>query len=227
MRVIKIDYRSPDGQVIRGAAKVIKKGGIVIVPTDTVYGIFADALNWQTVEKVLKFKKREEDKGFDLTLYPFKKIFEYVQFNPLIPKILRKIPDQPLSFALPRKKSLPEFLNPDYQTVAFHFFFSELDKKLFEYLDSPVIGTSANISELPEVHSVKEVTEYFRHTFGSAIEPDLILDAGKLQNRKPSAIIELNNQDIKVVREGDISKKLLEKELKEINKKSFNDHIRN
>jgi len=211
MKIIKIDYKKPDWQIVRRAARIIKEGGIVVVPTETVYAIFADALNWPAVKKVLKMKRRDKDKGFDLTLYPIKKIFEYTESNPLVLKILKKFSDQPLSFALPRKKSLPEFLNPDYETVAFHFFFSELDKRLFKYLDTPIIGTSANISKLPDTHSVEKVTEYFKHTFGSPIQPDLILDAGELPKRKTSAIIELNNQNIKVIREGEIPKKLLEK----------------
>jgi len=227
MKIIKIDYKKPDWQVVRKTAKVIKEGGIVVVPTETVYGIFADALNWQTVKKVLKLKKRDKDKGFDLTLYPLKKIFEYTEFNPLVLKILKKISDQSLSFALPRKKSLPEFLNPDYKTVAFHFFFSELDKRLFKYLDFPIIGTSANISKLPDTYSVEKVTKYFRHTFGFAIQPDLILDAGELPKRKTSAIIELTNQNIRVVREGKVPKKLLEKKLRRIktNGKLFYENI--
>jgi len=213
MKIVKINYKNPDSGVMRKAAEIIKKGGLVVVPTETVYGILGNGLNEKTVKKLLKLKKRTKDKGFDLTLYPLKRIFKYVEFNPLVSKILEKFPEQPLSFALPRKELLPAYLNPGFKTVAFHFFFSELDKELFKYISTPLIGTSANISELPDTHSVKEVAEYFRHTFGSSLEPDLILDGGKLPGRKPSAIIELA-KDIKIIRPGDISKEIIEKELK-------------
>jgi len=225
MKLIKINFKNPSRQVARQAAKTIKEGGIVVMPTDTVYAIFADALNQKTVEKVLRLKKRRKDKGFDLTMYPVKKIFKYVESNDLVPEILKKISDQPLSFALPKKKTLPDFLNPDYKTSAFHFFFSELDKEVFKYLNTPLIGTSANISKLPDTKSIEEVIKYFKHTFDSVIQPDLILDAGELSKKKPSAIIELINQEIKVIREGDMLKKELKKRILKV-KKSY-ENIRN
>jgi len=214
MKIVKINYKNPDPVVIKKAAGIIKKGGIIVVPTETVYGILGNALNRATVKKLLKLKKRGEDKRFDLTLYPVEKIFKYVEFNPLIQKIIERFPEQPLSFGLPKKKFFPAFLSPGVKMNAFHFFFSELDKELFKYISTPLIGTSANISELPDTHSIKEVAEYFRHTFGSSLEPNLILDAGKLPPRKPSAIIELVRKDIRVIRPGDISKEIIEKELK-------------
>jgi L-threonylcarbamoyladenylate synthase len=215
MKIVKINYKNPDSSVIKKAAGIIKKGGLVVVPTETVYGILADGTNEKTVKKLLRLKKRDKDKGFDLTLYPLERVFKCVEFNPLVSKILERFPEEPLSFALPRKDSLPAYLNPGFKTVAFHFFFSEIDKKLFKYIDLPLIGTSANISKLPDTHSVKKVAEYFRHTFGSSLEPDLILDAGKLSaGRKPSAIIELTEKSAKLIRAGDIPKEIMEKELK-------------
>lgn len=211
MQIIKINYKKPDPRIIRKAAKIIKKGGLVVVPTETVYAILGNGLNEKTVEKVLKLKKRGKDKGFDLTLYPIKRIFRYAKFNPLTQEILERFPEQPLSFAFPRKERLPGFLNPGFKTVAFHFFFSEIDRELFKYIDMPLIGTSANLSGLPDTHSIKEVAEHFKHTFGSFLEPDLILDGGKLSSRKPSAIIELVEKDIKIIRPGDISLEIIEK----------------
>jgi len=218
MRIFKIDYKNPDPRLIKKAARIIKAGGIVVVPTHTVYGILGDSLNKKVVQKILKLKKRGEDRRFDLTLYPVEKIFRYVEFNPLIPKIIEKFSEQPLSFGLPKKKLFPAYLSPGFKTIAFHFFFSKIDEELFKYIDTPVIGTSANISELPDTSSIDEVADYFRHTFGSSLEPDLILDAGKLKKRKPSAIIELAGENIKVIRSGDLSKGDLQKELEEIKK---------
>ncbi len=219
MQIFKVDYKNPDSRLAKMAARVIKAGGIVVVPTETVYGIYGDALNEKTVEKLLKLKKRRKDRGFDLSLQPFDKIFKYAEFSPLISEILKKFPEQPLSFALPRKESLPGFLNPGFKTVAFHFIDIKLEKKIFEYMDTPIIGTSANISELPDTNSAEEVVKYFKHTFGSFLEPDLVLDAGKLKKRKPSAIIELIGEKVRVVRAGDISKNAMEKELEIIKNK--------
>jgi len=218
MQIFKIDYKNPDPRLVKKAARIIKEGGIVVVPTETVYGIFGNGLNRITVKKILKLKKRGNDRRFDLTLYPVEKIFKYVERNPLIQKITERFPEQPLSFGLSKKKLFPAFLSPGFKMNAFHFFFSELDKELFKYIDTPLIGTSANISELPDANSVERVADYFRHTFGSSFEPDLILDGGKLKKRKPSAIIELAGKNIKVIRSGDFSSETLLAELEEIKK---------
>lgn len=123
MDIYKVDYNNPNPAFIKKAAEIISSGGIVVVPTETVYGILGSALNEKTVKKIVQLKKRNEKKGFDLTLYPPDKIFDYAEKNLLVPKIINEFSDQPLSLALPRKKSLPAFLNPKLKTVAFHFFF--------------------------------------------------------------------------------------------------------
>lgn len=213
MEVIKINHKKPEPQVVKKAADIIKSGGLVIVPTETVYAIFGDALNRKTVEKVFQLKQRNPIKRFDLTLYPFERIYKYVEYNPLVPKILAMFPNLPISFGLSRKKTLPSFLNSGFETVSFHFFFSQLDKELFKYINMPLIGTSANISGQPDVSSVEKVIRCFSPTFGTPLEPGLILDGGKLAERSPSAIIELTNEGIKVIRGGGVGVDKLQKKL--------------
>lgn len=213
MEIIKIDFKKPDPEIVKKAANIIKIGGLVIAPTETVYAIFGDALNKKTLEKIFQLKQRNKAKRFDLTLHPQERIFKYVEYNSLIPKILDRFPELPISFGLPRKKTLPSFLNPGFDIVSFHFFFSELDKELFKYIDMPLVGTSANISGRPNIFSVEKVIEYFKPTFGTSLQPGLVLDGGELLKRKPSAIIELLGNDVKVIRGGDIESEILQRDL--------------
>jgi L-threonylcarbamoyladenylate synthase len=120
-----------------------------------------------------------------------------------------------MSFGLPRKKTLPPFLNPGFEVVSFHFFFSQLDKELFRFLDKPLIGTSANVSGQPDVSSAEKVMEYFSPTFGTSFEPELILDGGRLAKKNPSAIIELSGSEVKVIRGGDYEPAELQKDMEE------------
>lgn len=199
METIKIDFNDPAAQAVKRMAEVIGQGGLVIAPTCTVYAIFADALNRKAVEKVLKLKRRSRAKGFILTLCPRKEIFKYVRPSPLIPGLLRKFPGENLSFVLPRKKALPGFLSPGSGTAAFHFFFSALDRKFFRLWRTPLIGTSANISNLPAADSCRRVLGQFRRA-GAGAMPDLVLDAGRLPPKKPSALIELKGKEFRVLR---------------------------
>lgn len=213
MEIIKIDYNSPDADAVKKAAKVLESGGIVIAPTQTVYAIFGNALNEKTIDKVLRLKKRNPVKGFGLTLFPIDRIFEYVASDPLIFDIIRIFPEQPMSFALPRKKTLPEFLNPGFDSIAFHFFFSRLDEEIFGHINAPLIGTSANISGECDVNSAEKVIKYFEPAFGTSLEPELILDGGTLQKSCPSAVIKIMGKNITVERGGNISKEEMQKKL--------------
>ncbi|HPN96398.1 MAG TPA: L-threonylcarbamoyladenylate synthase [Candidatus Moranbacteria bacterium] len=221
MDIVSFNYSNPDPATVKKVAEIIKAGGIVVVPTETVYGILGSALNKKTVKKIVQLKKRNEKKGFDLTLYPPEKIFDYAETNSLVPEIIEEFSEQPLSLALPRKKSLPDFLNPDLKTVAFHFFFSKLDEELFKYIDVPLIGTSANISNLPDTGSVEKVVDYFKNTFDRPLKPDLVLDSGKLKKRNPSAVIEILDKKIRIVRGGDLTDKVWRKRLEKIGKEKF------
>jgi L-threonylcarbamoyladenylate synthase len=213
MEIIKVDYNYPDSAVVQKAAKILESGGIVIAPTETVYAIFGNALNKETIDKVLRLKKRNPVKGFGLTLFPIDRIFEYVVSDPLIFEIIEMFPDQPMSFALSRKKTLPEFLNPGFDSIAFHFFFSRLDEEIFGHIDIPLIGTSANISGECDVNSAQKVVKYFEPTFGTPLEPDLILDGGELGVSCPSAVVKLMGKDITVVRGGNIPREEMQKKL--------------
>lgn len=229
MKIIKIDYKNPDPQAIKKVAEAVNKGKVAIVPGDAVYTIVADAFNSEAIKKVYKMKRREKDKAFNLGLYCLEDIAKYGKFSPLIWKIAKKFPKEPFTFAVPRNKEVvPNFLNPDYKTLGFRVPFNKITSTLSKFHRTPVIGTSANVSELKDTYSIKELMEYFRGIFGYEIKPDIVLDAGKLPVRRPSTVIEIVNNKVKVIREGEIKTSFLEKEIiklvkdfkKKINKKA-------
>jgi len=217
MDIVKIDYKNPDPRVIKKVADVISKGGIAIVPGDAVYTIVADAFKPESIKKVYKVKKREKGKAFNLGLYCLDDIAKYGKFNPLIKKIVKKFPKEPFTFAVLRnEKTVPSFLNPDYKTLGFRVPFNKVTSTLSKFHRSPVIGTSANISELKNTYSVEELMEYFRNIFKSEVMPDIVLDAGKLPERRPSTVVEIIENKIKIIREGEIKSSLLEKKINKL-----------
>jgi len=217
MNIVKIDYKNPDPKIIQRVAEVINKGGIAVVPGDAVYTIVADAFKSESIEKVYKIKKREKGKAFSLGLYCLDDIARYGKFNPLINKIAKKFPGEPFTFVVPRnKKTVPGFLNPNYKTLGFRVPFNKVTSTLSKFHRSPVIGTSANISELRNTYSIGEVMEYFREIFKGEVMPDIVLDAGKLPERRPSTIIEIVDRKIKIIREGEIKSSFLERKIKKL-----------
>jgi len=217
MKIIKINYKNPDPEVIKKVAYAIEKGKIAIVPGDAVYTIVADAFNREAIERVFKIKKRERGKAFNLGLYCLGDIAQYGKFSPFIYKIQEKFPKMPFAFAVPRNdRIVPSFLNPGYKTLGFRVPFNKVTSTLSKFHRTPVIGTSCNISELKDAYSVEELMDYFREIFSSEIAPDIVLDAGKLPKRKTSTVIEIIDKKIKIIREGDIERALLEKEIKKL-----------
>ncbi len=214
MKIIKINYKNPDPNAIKKVANVIKKGRIAIVPGDAVYTVVGDAFNPEAIKKVYQIKKRERGKAFNLGLYCLDDIAKYGEFNSLIKKIAKRFSKEPFSFAVLRnEKTVPNFLNPGYKTLAFRVPFNKVTSTLSKFHRTPVIGTSANISELKNTYSVEELMEYFRSVFGCEIEPDIVLDAGKLPVRRPSTVIELVNDKVRIIREGEIKTSILDKEI--------------
>ncbi len=219
MKIIKINYNNPDLEAIKKVANVINKGGIAIVPGDAVYTIVGDAFNLESIRKIQKAKRRDRNKAFNLGLYCLDDISKYGEFNPLIKKIAKKFPKEPFTFAVSRnKKTVPDFLNSDYKTLGFRVPFNKVTSALSKFHRMPVIGTSANISELKNTYSVKELMDYFKGIFGHDIELDIILDAGKLPERRPSTVIEIVDNKIKLIREGEIEPGVLDKEIIELTK---------
>ncbi len=228
MKIIKINYKNPDPNAVKKVATAIKRGKVAIVPGDAVYTIVADAFNKDAIQKVFKIKKRDKGRAFNLGLYCLEDIAKYGKFSPLIYKLQEKFPKMPFAFAVPRnKKVVPSFLNPGYKTLAFRVPFNKVTSTLSKFHRAPVIGTSCNISELKDTYSIEELMDYFREIFGSEVAPDIVLDAGKLPKRKTSTVLEIVNEKIKILREGDIERNLLEKEIKilaeELTKQEEND----
>lgn len=214
MKIIKIDYKNPDPEAIKKIANAINKGKIAIVPGDAVYTVVGDAFNLKSIKKVQKLKRRERGKAFNLGLYCLDDIAKYGQSSPLIEKIVKKFPKEPFTFAVPRnKKTVPDFLNPGYKTLGFRVPFNKVTSTLSKFHRTPVIGTSANISELKNIYSVKELMEYFRGIFGYEIKPDIVLDAGKLSERRPSTVIEIIDDKIRLIREGEIRTDILNRKI--------------
>ncbi len=216
MKIIKIDYNHPNPAVIKQVACLINKGKIAVVPGDAVYTIVGDAFRRDAIQKILKVKRRNQVKPFNLGLYCLDDIALYGQFNSLLKEIAKQFPKEPFTFVVPRGKNVPGFLNPGCKTLGFRVPFNKVTSCLSKFHRSPVIGTSANISELKNTYSVEEFMEYFRGIWGREFQPDIVLDAGKLPRRRPSTVIELIGNKVNILREGEISSAVLEKEIKRL-----------
>ncbi len=185
---------------LREARKTIEESGTVIFPTETAYGIAADALNEEAIEKVYELKNRPREKGLTAIVSSLEQAEKYAKLSEDEKKIVEEFMPGPLTLVAEKKDTVPDNLNTDF---AFRVSSSELARKLAE--DTPITATSANISGEDTSYSVNDISQELRHN------ADYILDAGELEDGPTSTIAEVQDDEVVVHREGPIKKKEIEK----------------
>ena len=196
---------SCDDTDIRIAAKAINNGAIAIFPTDTVYGLGCNPYNHEAVLSLYEIKKRKKTKPFPVIGYSKKELETIAEFNPLEEKIAEKFWPGPITLILKvRDKEIQESLDlrgkiavrvPNNQCVL-----SLLQEcKL-------LIGTSANISGTTPFNDPNECGKNLNGY-------DLLIDGGIIASRGESTIVEIENNNVKILREGIVSAE----EIKELN----------
>jgi len=174
-----------DIELIEKAVDLITKGGVIVYPTDTCYGIGCDATNPSAIKKIFKIKGREKNKPLPLIASSLEMIEKYVFMDERAIKLYRAFPG--ISVALRKKGSdIPDIVNKE--KVAFRIPSNEISKKLCELSGKPLVSTSANLSGDPSPYSIEEVKLSLKKSLNQI---DLFIDSGILNNNPPSTIVDL------------------------------------
>ena len=187
-----------DKEGIEKTFQVIKKGGIIVFPTDTVYGIGCNPYNANAVEKIYEIKSREKIKSLPVLAYSLDTVKEIARIDTFTEKIIKKYWPGPLTLILElTDKKLKKSLNLDNK-IAVRIPDSKCTLKLLEKCGL-LVGTSANISGSPPSTDPKEclknITNY-----------DVFLNGGTITSKGESTIIEIENEQIKIIRKGVLKK---------------------
>lgn len=208
MRLIKINSKNPEKDRIQKAADIIKNGGVVVFPTETVYGIGVNALNKKAVSKIFKIKGRP--KGNPLIVHIAKKedIFNLAKNIPKEADLLiNKFWPGPLTLVLEKKKIIPDNVTAKSQTVALRMPQNKIALNLIVSAGVPMAAPSANISGRPSstaaIHALSDFKE----------KVDLIIDGGRAKIGLESTVVDLTKTPFLILRKGAITKEGLEKVL--------------
>jgi len=199
-KIIRIDPAGPGPEAIAGAGSIIRKGGVVIFPTQCLYGIAADALNEKAVEKVFDIKKRPQNNPI-LVLVPDQNCLEDLAES--IPEPARKLMKAfwpgGLTLVCQAKPTVPKRLTAGSGKLGIRIPSHPAAKALVDFVGFPITGTSANLSGKPGCDRISLLDPSIFET------SDLILDAGILKGGIGSTIVDVTVFPLRIIREGFIS----------------------
>lgn len=176
-------------QEIRNCIEVLRKGGTILYPTDTIWGIGCDATNPKAVQKIFKIKKRMENKSLIVLLDRKEKLQEYVTSVPEIALDLVDNVKTPLTIIYPNARNLARNIIADDGTIAIRLTHFEFCYKLIRMFGKPIVSTSANISGQPPPLIFKNISK----DIINQVDYTVSMGREEIRGTKPSTIIKLTS----------------------------------
>lgn len=196
-------------ELITQAAKCLKRGGVVSLPTETVYSLSANAQDGAAVERIYQLKGRRKENPLALLVGSVAMAMKMVEFNNYAEKLAQEFFPGPLTLVLPKKNNIAisSVVNEGLSSLAVRMPLHKTTLEILNSVDFPVVGTSANPSGEPPATNQLQVRGYF----GNKV--DLIIDGGQAALGIASTIINLTGEVPSILREGSITKKQVEEVL--------------
>ncbi len=202
---VQIDPENPRDQDIDRAAKLLKCGGLIIYPTDTVYGLGVDAENPQALDRLFSIKQRDRYKPVSLIASDVGMV---KKLTAELPEYGEKLMDSfwpgPLTIVLKTLPGNPGSTGGDRGTIGIRIPANELCIRLVRAFGRPITSTSANLSGGADCSAVDQIHRSLRSA------ADLIIDAGRTEGAVPSTVISIAEDRPRIIREGAVPKGALE-----------------
>jgi L-threonylcarbamoyladenylate synthase len=201
-KIAKVDAARPDVKLLDRAARIIKRGGVIVCPTDTGYAFAADALNPRAVARVFHLKGRAYSNPIHIAVNSIAEAEKYALFTDAARSLASRYLPGALTLVLPKREIVPAMLVAGLDTVGIRI----PDNKVILFLAAttgrPLTATSANISGRPGTYSIDEVSAQLGDKL---LQVDLVLDQGPLPSRELSTIVDLSVSPPQLIRQGRIS----------------------
>lgn len=187
---------------LKEISKIIKNGGIVVFPTETVYGIGTNGLNKESISRLYEVKQRPINKPISLLVSSIEMAETIAKdITDMEYKLMEKFFPGPLTIILKKKSIVPDNLTNNTDTVGVRMPDNIIAKELIEYANVPIATPSANISGKPSGTDINTIMNDFKD------KVDYYIDGGKSKLGIGSTIVKLENGYPVILREGSISKK--------------------
>ena len=199
MKILKINPNNPENELLQQAADIISNGGVIGYPTETIYGLGADALNKNAIEKIYKLKRREKNKPILILAENIEQVKQLTASFPDSAKMLaKKFWPGPLTIVFAAADFLSDVLTGKNRSIAIRISDNKISQGLVRLSAVPITSTSANLAGGSNPVSAGEVKKNFVDRL------DLIIDGGKNLSEMPSTIVSVLTDPLEIIRQGAI-----------------------
>ena len=193
--MLSVHPQTPQRRHIARAVEVLRQDGVIVYPTDTVYGLGCDITSKRAVERIVRIKGRDPKKPMSFVCADLRRISRYARVSTFVYRILKRCLPGPYTFVLEASREVPKMLLTRQKTVGIRIPDHPVCLALVSELGNPVLSTSANPSGAEPLNAPSEIHEVLGR------QVDLILECGVL-SRVPSTVVSLVGDQVKILREG-------------------------
>ena len=194
-KILKIFIKSPHVRYVNMTVDVLRVGGVICYPTDTVYGLGASISHKSALERIYQIKKISNNKLLSFICKDLKDVSQYAYISNSSYKLMKRCTPGPFTFILPATSKTPKKLFQKRRTVGIRIPDCHVCRMLVEFLGTPIVSTSIPAGPDEILNDPEEINRRFGH------QVDIILDGGKLIS-EPSTIVDLTGDVPQIVREG-------------------------
>lgn len=215
MDILHLTEKNEAG-IVTQVVSLLERGGVCVVPTDTVYGLTADCLRESAVKKVFRIKVRSHTTSLPVFVRDITQARRYAYIDAALAQLLAEIWPGQITIVVSKRSVLPDSVTGGAKTVGLRIPDHPFMRKLLAIFPHPLIGTSANLSGSEPAQSASEVQNTFRKRIP---RPELVIDAGRLPPSPSSTVLDLTQaSNPRILRMGAITKEKLDEFLKQWNK---------
>jgi tRNA threonylcarbamoyl adenosine modification protein (Sua5/YciO/YrdC/YwlC family) len=193
--MLSINSQNPQMRLIRKAVDILRQGGIIIYPTDTVYGLGCDLSNKKGIERIYELKRRNRKQPLSFICSDLKHISQYAMVTDYAYKTMKRLLPGPYTFILEASRLVPKIILPKRSTTGIRVPDNQICLDLIKELGQPIISTSVKTADGEDLGTPYEIQERFGRTV------DLIIDGGIIIP-EPSSVISLVDDNIEIIRHG-------------------------
>ena len=195
--LVAINRQNPQPRLIRKAVEVLREGGIIIYPTDTVYGLGCDLFNKRGIEKIYEIKKRNKKQPFSFVCADLKDISRYALVSNYAYKTMKRLLPGPYTFILEASKEVPRRVShPSRKTIGLRVPEHKALQELLALHNGPLLATTLiAIGETDPLNDAHEIRDRYEHQVGA------VIDAGACA-LEPTTVVDLTGGDPVIIRQG-------------------------